>query len=109
MGLEPGPLDRFARRTHRKLRSVFARSGFPALLDAGARRDPLIRSVNDLLQIGIRQNAFRIRMASTKNACVDFRHPTTSASQKTPFRKQDLSCPQVAGSTTSKRRGFKFV
>ncbi len=70
--VDPRTLDRFARRTDGELRSVFIRRGLPALFDAGPRRYPLVRRVDNLLQIGIRQDAFRIRMTRSENACVNF-------------------------------------
>src|SRR6266567_4400542 len=64
-------LDRFARRAHGELRSVFIRRGLPALFDAGPGRYPLVRRIDNLLQIGIRQDAFRIRMTRSENACIN--------------------------------------
>src|SRR5437588_4215317 len=71
-GVYPRALYRFARRAHGELRSVFIRPGFPALFDAGPRRYPLVRRLDNLLQIGICQDAFRIRMTRSENACVNF-------------------------------------
>ena len=41
-----------------------------ALLDAGARSYPLIVGFDDLFQIGIRQNAFRISVSHPDDARV---------------------------------------
>ena len=38
------------------------------LLDAGARSDPLVRGLNHLGEIGISQNALRVRVSGTQNS-----------------------------------------
>ena len=60
--------DSLTDRANSKQRSVFVRRGFTTLLNAGARRDPLVRRLNHLGEIGISQNAFRVRVSGTQNS-----------------------------------------
>jgi hypothetical protein len=41
------------------------------LADAAARSDPLVGGVDEFLQIGIGQDAFRQKTAGARDACVD--------------------------------------
>jgi hypothetical protein len=66
--VEPCSFDRLAHGADGKHRSVFVRRRFPALLDAGARSDPLVRGFDHLGEIGICQNAFRVRVSGTQNS-----------------------------------------
>jgi len=54
-----------------ELRRGFIQRGLPAVLDAGPGRYPLVRRIDNLLQICIRQDAFRIRMTRSENACIN--------------------------------------
>ena len=63
-----------ARRGGTELRGVFVVRRLVALFDAGARCYPLVGGLNDLFQVGIRQNTFRVGVSHSEDAGVMLIH-----------------------------------
>jgi hypothetical protein len=59
-GIETSALDCLSSGTHGKQRRIFIWRRFAPLFDSGARCDPLVRGLDHLREILIRQNAFRV-------------------------------------------------
>ena len=70
--------NRLARGADGEHRSVLALGRFVSLLNACARSDPLVRCLNHLFQIGVRQQAFRISSPRAQDGSVYIRHCSIS-------------------------------
>jgi hypothetical protein len=72
--IETRAFNRLPRGAHCEKRCVLTGRGFATLFDTGARRDPLVRSFNDLREIGVGKNTFGVRVARAQDSSALIHH-----------------------------------
>src|SRR5690348_788035 len=85
----------------------FAVGGDAAFTDAGARADPLVAGIDDLLEVGVGADAFRQRAAGGEDACSGQRAIPQLCAQKNAAalsRRRARVCSFVANEVNPRRR-----